>query len=307
MNQLSEPEYLKLFPIEKMRELYPKISEQIIPLSVTGISPRTFFSWKQHGIIDYPDNMRVKLNLFQYTWMMVCVTLRDFGVSLKIMKEVKQSMFEDMGMSLLERKDEILKLIYKNEHKDPNLASISKMIYPILEKEYQNFAQEFRIYTSVLGAAIGAILLLNREATIVITKNKKEVGFEVINYKSLSEFSERTAEYHDKPHLLIPMSGIIADFLTTTKNEKYIAKLELLTKDEKKVIDIIRSKDFYDLRIKKINDEKELKITKSKEKDIKGAQVNEIVRILGLNQYEEVTMHLRSKEHIHFKCKATCK
>lgn len=305
--EYSESEFEKIIPIEKMCALYPKIGEQIMPLSVTGVSPRVFFNWKNKGIIDYPDNIHVKLDLFQYLWLRVCVALRNFGVPLKMIEVMKIEMFKDMVFEILERKEELLKLMKQRESEDPELVTISKIILPLLEKEYNNYAEEMRPYTSALGVVIAGVLLFNREAIIILTNDGDEIEYALISYKSLGEYSERIAKFAKKPHLIIPMSEIIASFLKNTENEKYIEKFELLSKDEKKVLDIIRNKDFFELKIKRINNENELKITKSKEKDIKGSQVNEIVRIFGLNQYEEVTMHLRSKEHIHFKCKSTCK
>jgi hypothetical protein len=289
----------KYFSMDKAIALYPKIKDQIMPLSISGISARSFFQWKKAGIIDYPDNVNVKLNLFQYVWLRICSTLRSYGIPFEVIKNIKESMFSDIGDQIIARKEEFLEKINKDEEH----IEFFKAFIPLLEKEYKNFAQENRIFTSAIGTAITTILLLNKESTIIISQDNSEIVFEVIVYGTVKRYIEHISKYCSKSYLSIPIRSIVSDFFVNNNNDKYIEKFELLTKEEKLVLDAMKRKDFKEILIKRNNESDDLKISLTKDGDIIGDKVNEIKRILCLNEYSDITLKTRNNKHIYFENK----
>lgn len=291
-------------PTDKLMALYPKIKDRIIPLSLTGIANRTFFHWKNYGIIDYPignaeERFRVKLNLFEYVWVNACVSMRAFGLPLNIIKDIKIKMFEDMGEILLKNKEEILRNINSNADINPEARSFVKSFIPYLEREYEEFAKENRIYSSLLSTLIQAVILMNQEAALIITNSIDKVKFRTILYGNFKEFGNHFKLFGSIPHLMISIRPIIEDFLSNIKSEKYLEKFEFFQPEESEILKHLMQRNFTELKIKCIDGK--LKVTKCEDIDIVGDEVFEIKRIIGLNDFNEIDLTLRNKKHIHVK------
>lgn len=297
-------------PLGKIMDLYPKVKDRIIPLSVTGVPARTFFHWKNNGIIDYPiasgdERIRVKLNLFEFVWIRACVFLRDFGFPLSALRDVKEQLFQDMGEIMIRENESILKNIDSNPLMDAETKKFLNAFLPKLKQHYSEFAEEHRIYTSVIGSLIATILLYNQEAAVFIIKKLEGTEFKTFSWGTLAEYEQHSESFIGFPHIMIPFRPIIADFLKNSDNEKYLDKFDFLHPKEKKILEYLKKKDFSELQIKNI--EGVIKVVKNEDIDIMGDKVSEIRRILGLNEYSSVTLSLRNGKHIFCKQKTNIK
>jgi hypothetical protein len=290
------------FPMEKLMQIYPKAKDRIIPLSVTGILPRTFFHWKTNGVIDFPigsseERINVKLNLFEFVWLRICVSLRDFGLPLSVIKDIKESIFGDMGDLIMQNKEAILQQINSNVLADEETKKFLNAFIPKLEQHYDDFAKENKIFTSVIGSLIASVLLFNKEAAVFIIKKPDGTEFRTLIWGSFAEFEQYSELFIDCPHVMIPMRSIIADFLKNGGNEKYLEKFEFFQPDEKKILEHLQRKDFTEIKIKYID--KKTRIIKIEDEEILGDVVPEIRRLLGLKEYEDITLSFRNKKHLH--------
>ena len=73
--------------------------------------------------------------------------------------------------------------------------------------------------------------------------------------------------------------------------------------NEKKVIDAIRKKDFKEIVIKLNENDKTMTIEVEKSGAIMDQKAKDVRRILGLNEYSEVTIKYRNDKHLYFKNK----
>jgi hypothetical protein len=297
-------------PLEKMMELYPKVKNRVIPLSVTGVAARTFFHWKNNGVIDYPiastdERIRVMLNLFEYVWIRVCVLLREFGLPLSTLKDAKTWLFQDLGESMILEKEALQQIITANAFIDAENKKFITAFLPNLEQHYNELTEEYRIYTSLIGTLIAGILFYNQEASIIIIKRPNENEFRTLSWNTFAEYEENYKSVISYPHLMIPLRPILNDFLKNNGNEKYLDKFEFFQPKEKLILDCLKKKDFSELQIKNI--EGDLRIVKSEDLDIKGEKASEIRRIFALNDYTEVTLCQRNGKHIHSKRKTKFK
>jgi hypothetical protein len=92
--------------------------------------------------------------------------------------------------------------------------------------------------------------------------------------------------------------------LDEPQNETNLFYWGFINEDEKKVLHAIRSKEFKELTIRLNGPKKEELILEALiDGDILEQKAKEIKRILGLNQYSELTLKYRNDKHIYFKNK----
>ena len=105
----------------------------------------------------------------------------------------------------------------------------------------------------------------------------------------------------ESPHIQIPIRKLIEDFFDDPKSDKFVDSFELLNFKEKKVIDAIRKKDFKQIIIKQDPAEESIIIELERDGDILDQKAKDVKRLLGLNEYSEVTIKYRNDKHIYFK------
>jgi len=92
LNNFDSSDIIKMMPLINRREIL---------LNQTPVSSRIFNHWKKNKLIDIQqDNSDfrswVKLSFVEYIWLSCVKELRDFGVSIKQIKEVKEKLFSEI-------------------------------------------------------------------------------------------------------------------------------------------------------------------------------------------------------------------
>lgn len=290
--------------ISMLPKFLPQLKERIIPLSVTNITPRIFYHWRKIGIIDYPSNEEgrswVKLNMFEYVWLSVCVILRNYGVSLPLIIQIKEEMFKDLAQEIINNKQKFIDLMKKNlQYKDKLSSSEMNDIIDLIAKESYSIPEEYKVFTTKLGTSFGAILLYQTEACLIIQDDPNETKILMVNYKTMEQLYSHINELIQRPLLIIPFRSIVSDFLKESKNDIYLNSFELLTLDERKILAAIQDHDFLSIEIKPSGDKKELVVYKTSDFDIKGEKVKDIRIMLGLKDYDNITLVKRNNKHLY--------
>lgn len=288
----------------ELPNLYPKLKERIIPLSATSVTPRIFYHWRRKGIIDYPISKEgrewVKLNMFEYVWICVCVILRNYGVSLANIKEIKDEIFVDFYQELLNDKPKFFKRLKQNlQIKDQLSPSDINDFLTLFEHESNNIPEEYKVFKTILGGALNAILLSNSEASLMIQDDKGELKIFLVVYKTLDQLYSYINPYLHRPLLMVPFRSIVSDFLKESDNDYYLKSFELLTLDERKILTALRSNDFKSIEIKRSHDKNDVTVHKDFEFDIKGEKVKDIKIMMGLNDYDTIKLVLRNDKHLY--------
>lgn len=290
--------------IKEIRNLFPKIHDAIIPLSNTGISARNFFHWKKENLIDLPEfskNDWVRLNIFQYAWLKIVEQLRFFGVSFKAIRSIKEFVFTDALDPVMENSAELIKMLESNKSLSSEQIEASKRIINEL-KERGGLPQEHKIIATTLGSEITSTLLRGTVASLIIVR--KGENDLLANFTSFNSKCEIDALLPIYPNIQIPIKGIIEGFFEEPKNVEIMGKLGLISANEKKVLDALRDNSFKEIIIKRNNGTNKIIIEAIKETDIINEQkIKEIKRILGLNEYSEITLKTRNDKHIYIKSK----
>jgi len=298
--------------LEQVELMYPKMVESFMPLSITGVSARTYLHWKTEGLI--PDSHSnensnekqrewVRLNLFDFVWIKIIQVMRDFGVSIKTIKETKEFLFTDMVSVMISEKDEYLKFLKDDsDTSNEDIESFDKEI-DLLKTLIGDNPKEYDPFTTVIGSMVTSIFLLNDRGSIIINKNKSEFEVGYFTYKTMNDFKEHIFPLLDRPHIQIPIRKLIEDFFDDPKSEKFIESFELLNLKERKVIKAIRQKDFKEIVIKRNSKNESIIIEIERDGELLDQKARDVKRVLGLNDYSEVTIKYRNDKHMYFKNK----
>ena len=294
--------------IESIEKLYPKLYEKAMNLSVTGVPARVYFYWKKSGlIVDTTESTTekgwLKINLIEYLWIKIIVILREYGVPFEKIKEMKVLMFTNIVDKLSNEKDEYIAFLReKSKYSEAKIQSIDKAL-SIARSSMNGSPEEFKIYFCLLGNLVLSLLLKNDKGYITISKKGKDYQVGFFSIKTMYEFEDSVKPLLDNPGLFIPIRSIIQEFLEDSKMEKIIETISLLNLKEMKVIDAIRNKDFKEIIIKQDGNKDSIVIEIEKDGNILDQKAKEIKRILGLNEYSEVTIKYRNDKNLYFKNK----
>lgn len=297
--------------LKDVERIYPKITEKIMPLSITGVSARNYFNWKKEGLIpeseestNDTDRSWVRLNLIEYVWIKIVQSLREFGVPIDTIRISKTMMFENWINILLNNEgDELEDFIdfLKTETgiKKDKIEAIRSFLIEN-KQDILNQPKEFEIFTTLIGGLVSSILLCDDQGSIIITKENGEFDVNFFTYKSLDDFKNYVMPLLENPHIQIPIKKLIENFFDDEKSEKYIDSFDLLNLKERKVIEAIRKGEFKEIIIKQDFKNKDIIIELEKDGDILDQKAKEIRRILGLNDYSEVNIKYRNDKNLYF-------
>jgi len=293
--------------LQNIEKIYPKLYEPSMNLSMTGVPARVYFYWKKSGLVDSfgaDDSKKgwVKINLIEYIWIKIIVILRDYGVPFDKIIEIKEKLFSNYLDTISSDKENYLEFLRESDLSEIKIEEASRMI-DLLKEEINSSPEEFEIYHTVIGFLLMELLLKNDKGYITLLKRDDDydVGYFTVN--SMADFKKYVEPFFDQPCLFIPIKNIIEDFLDDYKTEKTAVAINFLNLKEMKVIEAIRKREFKEISIKLESNKGTIIIEIEKDGNILDQKAKEVKRILGLNEYSEVTIKYRNDKNLYFKNK----
>ena len=215
---------------------------------------------------------------------------------------------------IVDEKEEYINFLKEQSEIDKEkIESVNKII-DSLDKVIKENAEEFDVHATLIGSLISNLLLFNDRGSVIITKKGNEFEVNYFTYKMLNDFEIKYAKSGEidslirplleSPHIQIPIRKLMEDFFDDPKSEKYVDSFGLLNLKEKKVIDALRKKEFKQIIIKQDSEKKTITIEVEQDGEILDQKAKEVKRILGLNEYSEVTIKYRNDKHLYFKNKS---
>ena len=215
-------------PWKQLEKLYPKIINSLMPLSLTGVTPRTYSHWKKEGLIISTSSVEeerswVRLNLIEYVWIKIIQVMRDFGVPIEIIKETQQMLFKNILKHILSDKKTLLNYI-ENEIKGGRNEKDSqkKMIEAITNEVVKSIPKEYEIFSTQIGLMVCDLLVRNNGGSIIITKKEGVFDCDYITPTIVEQSPHKVIPLLELPRLQIPLRKFIDDFFNDPKMEKYV-------------------------------------------------------------------------------------
>ena len=255
--------------------------------------------WRRHKLLPFFQKGKwgIEICFAQFMWLRVLDTLREFGVSIKPMVQICEYFFKDA---------------YDNDLPKKNILGFKKSLESKIstatptEDEKLLLAEYDRMLSDEL-LLYGLKFYINYFTNLITDCIKKEedAGFlafsngEVVEYLGENYFSHRTKEFDlSKPHIRLSIKFFLNEFIQSDDLEKIFVPT-ILNANEKEVLKALRKKNTT-ITIKKCEGGT-LNISSTNEGTISDERAKEIREILGLRNYEEITISTRDDKTLTFK------
>ncbi|MES2379439.1 MAG: hypothetical protein V4538_00250 [Bacteroidota bacterium] len=307
---------MELFPteateIENVDNAYPLISTTVVPLSFTGVNARTFYAWKENGLVDLTimkkqdetGRVWIKLNLYEFVWIKIVQCMRDFGLSYDHIKIVKDRFEIKTYMEIVNNLDEMENMwrnhLHFSEEKVQELRDVFQKLSDIMCTVYDE-NDPYEQQKTVLFNMIITTMMKQAKSSILLLKEKDGFRSDIMFYNGIEDIDSRMFKNIRKPHFEIPLLEIIEEFFDQPKSEEYGMQLGLFNPKEKRVLDALKKNDFKELHIK-IDDKNDFIIEAIEEGNITDEQAAQVRKMLGLGNYQSINLKFRNEKNLYFK------
>jgi hypothetical protein len=306
--------------------LFPKLSKKCVTLSSLDVSYRLYVSWSEKGIVDYQvsdahkdkdvTRRRVELNYFEALWLLIVKELRLLGMHLKNIKAVKEHLFAQMDTTYLNDIDnseivETMGKVLPNE-----IIDIYREDGGLNKEDVQDFLKNipeaYKTYSTKIGGLVQSVLLLGHSPSLIIHKRplEKDLGFHIFNpVPSEIEAKMNGRDFRDElvtnliHHTVvnIPIAPMIARFYQDEALFKYTEIFALYSPSELELLEILKQKDFQQIKIYRNGNNKTFELEITNKKDVMDNRAQTIKTLLGLKKYERAEVIFRNNKHIVIK------
>jgi hypothetical protein len=255
--------------------------------------------WRRHKLLPFfqKGKWSIEISFAQLMWLRVLDTLREFGVSVKPMEQICEYFFKDAYDDDLPKRN-ILAFIKSLESKI-SIGTSSEEDEQLLAEYNRMLSDELLLYGLKFD-----INYFTKLITDCIEK-EEDAGFlvfsngEVVEYLGDKYFSHRIKNFDlTKPYIKLSVRFLLNEFIQSNDLQKIFVPT-ILNSNEKEVLKALRKKNTT-ITIKKREGEI-VNIVSTNEGTISDARAKEIREILGLRNYEEITISTRDDKTLTFK------
>jgi DNA-binding transcriptional MerR regulator len=274
-----------------------KTLEPMFTRGDVGIDLRKIYHWEKEGLLPIKNENREwrKYSFIEYVWLKIIEQLREYKIGLEILQKVRDSLFyfDEKGIS-----DAIERFTT-----DPQYSSLQSIVQAnqlknANKKELMDLFRDSGFCN--LWSLVGAAIHLQSECTLLLN-SKGYIGFFVWNEYNRSEklkvFFELLTE--NSVTIQISLSNIVKGFLNNDKIDidQYYT-LELLTENEKQVIDIIRDRRYTEINIFPKNGEIE-RVTTKERKAVKQLE-HRVFGMMKKGDYKKIEINVEDGNIVTF-------
>ena len=290
---------IDLAEFEKLKKI---IDERRMPLHLTGVSPRTLASWKHKQLFDYPNNVRVKLNFNDYLWLKIIQTLRGFGISLNVIQSIKEFLDQklDVREYLKEYENKVItgfiSEFKKHNYSDEELRKVESIIKG---KGLDDLFKSFNLSFNLFDTLVCYLIITRSRVGILLTEDNICIPWMDIFF----EINDKTKLLWQNSHLFVSFNQYLVQFLADERLVNFILPYDILTSQEKEILDYIRSGDLKSIEISFNNTSRPETIKLKKVHDAH----DRIVDILSTNDYQQIVITKKDGKIVNIKSEITKK
>jgi hypothetical protein len=287
---------------QRIQSEYPNISERLASLRLTQVKRRNFYHWKEEGLIDWvgsdEEDKRtwVRLNMYEFIWVRIIQSARDFGIPIGTLHELKAYMFGNVLTMYKEGGEATLRKLNEDE------ANRLKVLVDYMESHEEELRQSGEMMIiSMLGSILHYCIFGQQQAAIVFYKDSSGYRFfPMLHPKDEVVSMEPAYELLKQTHLFLSLNALVNEFMEEPENLNNLSHWGFITSKEMKLILAIRSGEYDSIHIKGMNNE-DFIIEGTKTEDVKLEQATRLQKIFGMKMYDEVTLKYRNDKHIYVK------
>ncbi len=255
---------------------------------------------RKHELIPFfpKGKQYLKISVVQLIWLRILDTLRQFSYKVSDMQKLCGYFFRDAYDNGLPRDNMLYNIDLLN--KQQLAGTISQE--GIERLKFLERAIEDKMLLHVLKFDINYL----SNNVIQCVSEREDTGILVFAGGRVMEYDSQGMGNHngvmidmDEPHIRLSIKYYLREFIDDDELSTIVMP-QLLNQEEQAVLKALSDKSIVELTIKKTNGGG-IRIDTVKSGLITGEQAKEIKRILGLSNYEELTMSTRDNKTLHFK------
>jgi DNA-binding transcriptional MerR regulator len=280
---------------------YPGLSESMdfprFTINDLGVTARDATYWAKKEIL--PEligtiTTRRKYTLKQAVWIKLIQQLRSFDVSLIQIKKIKEHLLmPNVNFKDLMQMDQV-KLILQNL-----LAKNGKIEeYRELMKTTSFMDEMEKEQVDVFEIMVLYAIIFRRDVSYLVTVDGYCLPYVYDKHESMKSNVPDFDILMKSPHIMLSLSQAYSQLIQDWSEKKWFNDVSIVSKDEKKILSLLREQKFKEIRIMKNGQDLDRVILIS-EKPVDAIQefANHIVR----NGYQTITISTRQGKPVHFK------
>lgn len=279
------------------------LREKRFSLADAGIDSKLFSSWKAKGLAGFIEKQKwTKVSFIELLWIKTLQSMYNLGCSFELMKNVYDYFFTRAFEENLAAKNLKENLVYyKTLATQRPLTEEEEIMLSQLELFHQDkkIIESLRTEISHFYLLVLECFKYRAESGLIIFENKTFTSF--VNDPARVKSGAKVAELN-VPHIYIPISSFIIDFITDEEKADFLVPCGILDEDEMRILRELRNKNIRSLKISfREKDHAIEKIESDKYGIISGAKAREIMAILGLKNYMGIELNTRDGKTLSFK------
>lgn len=277
-----------------------KLLEGVFSVKEAGIDSKIFHSWKLNKLLPTVAKGRwAELSFIDYLWLQTLETMRKFGCSKKLMKNICNALFIEAYKKDLRK----VTLMDNISH----LTNLSKKRALTFDEAQYLSACEAELNDPIKMAVTNYDINYFYQLVLKCFGNNNEVGLVIFedgrfNTYELTSTLQKVSNPIDLsvPHLLIPITSFIKKFVAEEEKEHFLITTGILNDQEYEVIKQIRNKNVNRITITCDNKNTIHKIEPEVNGVLSGDEAIQIMQRLGMKNYAGFKLDTRDGKTLSY-------
>lgn len=266
-------------------------------ISDLNVTHRDASYWDKKGVLpklQTKGTTRRKYTLKQAVWIKLIQQLRGFDISLNQIKNYKECILsEGPKIDELLENDEISKMVEELVKKSGNLEEYKELLK---DPDFLKSMQEDSI--DVFEIIILYVIVFKRDISYIVFREEGCFPYCYDKHNLFTDEIEGFDEMMTTPHLVLSISEVIGELIVDWSEEKWFSSTSLLTLEEEKIFDHLRSKEVDELIVYKYNGKPERLVSVTNKENV---SLENFAQYIMKNGYQSIKVTTRKGNVINFK------
>lgn len=299
---------LENIPPLTLDEVLKAIKTPRFTLSHLGVQKRVFHNWRHSGIFpEIDEGSRIStLNFLELMWGKIVIDLREFGLSLEKIKEVKDFLFNPLSgksevkLSSKDLGEFALKKVEELNIPEDQKAQFRKMLLTEEGRKFLLSTLHQTAYTLIEILVLNTILLRKNNRIAIFKDGKCIPLLEDYRQLPIPDAKNTLAIFEIEPIISIPISPYIAEFLGEEKNLQVLPDLKIVTIQEYEILEMLVGGKLKSITI-------EFKDGKAESFDVKSFktmpehQFNSLIQSIALKDYQTIQAKTNGNKNVYIE------
>lgn len=241
--------------VQEFFQFYEKLQAPMFTLKDAGIVSKLFQDWQKAGFWYHayapaaPTEKRqwTRLNLEEFIWLKLIQQLRQLGASTEIILKVKEHLLASWNIAEILGEKKYLEKALEGLEKT-NLPQEQKDTLSAMVKsgDFVRQLEATGIVVSQLLAILFAAMIKHQHAGIFVFPEGQVTTW----LEEMLTIDANTMELYQRSHIYLSVTQQLVDFLLEPEKDKFITPLQLLSNEERIVLNSMRDKTLKKMEIK---------------------------------------------------------